>query len=78
VTAVDISLLIEQLSKSPLIEQLGQQGRHDLTDAALNARRRMTAIALDGLRAPATRPLPGSPPTPRLFTERWERPATRR
>jgi AcrR family transcriptional regulator len=73
VTAVDISLLIEQLSKSPLLEQLGQQGRGELLETAMNARRRVTAIALDGLRAPASTPLPGSPPPMELFTERWEK-----
>lgn len=90
VTAVDISLLIEHLSRSPLLEQLAQQGRDDLTEAAVNARRRITAIAVDGLRAPqAPRPpgtrLPGPPPTLALFTDRWEplpeppaRPATAR
>jgi AcrR family transcriptional regulator len=70
-TAVDISLLIEQLSRSPLVEQLQRQGRADLTEAALNARNRLVAIALDGLRAPAPAPLPGSAPSDLLFTERW-------
>lgn len=76
VTAVDISLLIEQLSKSPLLEQLRTQGRDDLTEAATNARRRINAVVLDGLRAgTATGPLPGSPPPMELFTERWAPPA---
>ncbi|HEY9413028.1 MAG TPA: TetR/AcrR family transcriptional regulator [Jiangellaceae bacterium] len=73
-TAIDLSLLIEQLSKSPLVEQLTSQGHDDLAEAALNARRRLTAIALDGLRAPAWRPLPGAPPTGDLFTQRWATP----
>src|SRR6266487_818221 len=38
-TAIDLSLLIEQLSKSPLLEQLQRQGRHDLIEAATKARR---------------------------------------
>ncbi|MBB3725651.1 TetR/AcrR family transcriptional regulator [Nonomuraea dietziae] len=71
VTAMDISLLIEQLGKSPLIEQLDRQGRTDLADAARNARRRMIAIALDGLR-PGHPPLPGTAPAPALLAERWE------
>jgi AcrR family transcriptional regulator len=70
VTPVDVSLLIEQLGKSPLIEQLQQQGRTDLLDAARNAMRRVVAIAIDGLRS-GDRPLPGSPPSSDLFTERW-------
>ncbi|MEJ3654773.1 helix-turn-helix domain-containing protein [Actinomycetes bacterium KLBMP 9759] len=74
VTAVDLELLIEQLTKSPLVDQLNRQGRTDLADAARNARARITAIALDGLRAPAPHPLPGHPPGYELFTERW-RPA---
>jgi AcrR family transcriptional regulator len=70
-TAVDISLLIEQLGRSPLVEQLQRQGRTDLTEAALNARRRLVAIALDGLRTTAGGPLPGSAPSDLLFTARW-------
>jgi AcrR family transcriptional regulator len=72
VTPVDLALLIEQLSKSPLLEQLERQGRADLAEAAMDARRRIGAIALDGLRAMAAGPLPGSAPTERLITERWE------
>lgn len=74
-TAVDVSLLVEQLSRSPLLEQLAQQGRDHLTEQARTARRRLVAIALDGLRAPRPAgrpPLPGPPPTLALFTERWE------
>lgn len=74
VTAIDIELLIEQLAKSPLLEQLKKQGRTDLTDAALNARARINAIALDGLRATASPPLPGEPPGSELFSERWAHP----
>jgi AcrR family transcriptional regulator len=70
-TAVDISLLIEQLSTSPLLEHLQRQGRTDLTEAARNARKRLVAIALDGLRTTAGGPLPGSAPSNLLFTERW-------
>lgn len=74
VTTVDISLLIEQLGKSPLMEQLAKQQRTDLTDAALAARARIIAIMLDGLRAGARERLPGGPPGYELFAERWSRP----
>ena len=55
VTAPDISLLIEQLGRSPLLDQLRRQGRADLLPAAEAARRRVVAIAVAGLRprAPA-------------------------
>jgi AcrR family transcriptional regulator len=71
VGAVDIALLIEQLGRSPLVEQLTKQGRADLVDAAEHARRRIIAIALDGLRAPAPAPLPDPRPGWELFSERW-------
>lgn len=71
-TAVDVSLLIEQLGRSPLLDQVRAQGRADLVDEAVRARRRIVAIALDGLRAGPDRVLPGEPPSLRLFTERWE------
>jgi AcrR family transcriptional regulator len=71
VGAVDIALLIEQLGRSPLVEQLTEQDRTDLVDAAKHARRRIIAIALDGLRAPAPAPLPDPQPGWELFSERW-------
>jgi AcrR family transcriptional regulator len=71
VTPVDISLLIEQLGTSPLLDQLRKQGRDDLIEAAADARKRIIAIAVDGLSAIHGRPLPGHPPTDQLFTERW-------
>jgi len=71
VSPVDISLLIEQLGRSPVLDQLRTQGRDDLVEAATDARRRIIAIALDGLRAVHVKPLPGPPPSDRLFTERW-------
>ncbi len=73
VTPVDISLLIEQLGTSPVLEQVRRAGRSDLIDAAGSARTRLITIALDGLRTVHTRPLPGQPPSDRLFTERWTR-----
>jgi hypothetical protein len=48
------------------------QGRDDLVDEAVRARRRIIAIALDGLRAGPGRALPGEPPNLRLFTDRWD------
>ncbi|HEX5596946.1 MAG TPA: helix-turn-helix domain-containing protein [Micromonosporaceae bacterium] len=70
-TAVDIMLLIEQLGRSPLLEQLRLQGRTDLLADAHSARRRIIAVALDGLhRAPQTA-LPGEPPSPDLMEARW-------
>jgi AcrR family transcriptional regulator len=71
VNAVDIALLIEQLGRSPLIEQLNRQGRDELLAAAHHARRRIIAVALDGLRAPAPAPLDDPRPGWELFTERW-------
>jgi len=74
-TRTDLHLLIEQLGKSPMIDQLRQQDRTELVDAATQARARINAIALDGLRAGARRPLPGGPPDPALLSIRWERSA---
>lgn len=71
-TVIDVELLIEQLGKSPLIEQLAKQGRTDLAEAAAAARARITAIALDGLRAADNPKLPGEAPGYELFTERWK------
>ncbi|MFF4986115.1 TetR/AcrR family transcriptional regulator [Streptosporangium saharense] len=73
VTTVDISLLIEQLGRFPAADQLRKQGRDDLLPGAAEARRRLIAIALDGLRA-GHPPLPGSPPDNELFTGRWTNP----
>lgn len=71
---VDVTLLIEQLGRSPLVDQLTKQRRTELLDAARTARRRLIAIALDGLRpAPPSQQLPGPIPEWRLFTERWTR-----
>lgn len=68
---VDISLLIEQLGRSPVLDQLRTRGRDDLIEEATMARRRIIGIALDGLRAGHPEPLPGHQPGDRLFTERW-------
>lgn len=71
VCAVDVALFIEQLGRSPLVEQLTRQGRTDLVDAAKHARTRLIAMSLDGLRAPAPAPLPDPQPGWELFSERW-------
>ncbi|NRQ33699.1 TetR/AcrR family transcriptional regulator [Nonomuraea sp. NN258] len=70
VTAVDIALLVEQFGRSPAVDQVRKQGRDDLLPAANQARVRLVAIALDGLR-PGNEPLPGSPPGAEIFTGRW-------
>ncbi len=61
VTSLDITSLIVQLSKRDQLE---------LTEAERNARTRVIAIALDGLRAGQGGPLPGYPPGDDLFAER--------
>jgi AcrR family transcriptional regulator len=76
VTSVDIALLIEQLGRSPLVEQLANQGRTDRLDAAQHARTRIIAVALDGLRPPAPAPLPDPQPGWELFSDRWTPPNT--
>jgi len=47
VAVIDVALLIEQLGRSPLVEQLTKQGHVDLLDVARHARRRLVAIAID-------------------------------
>ncbi|MFI6482896.1 TetR/AcrR family transcriptional regulator [Nonomuraea sp. NPDC050663] len=74
VTTVDIALLIEQLGRSPVVDQLRKQGREELLPAATGARRRLIAIALDGLR-PGHEPLPEETPGEELFSGRWSREA---
>jgi hypothetical protein len=71
VNAVDITLLIEQLGRSPLVELVTKQGRSELLDAAEHARRRIVGVALDGLRAPAPAPLPDPAPGWELLAKRW-------
>ncbi|HET9609168.1 MAG TPA: TetR family transcriptional regulator [Acidimicrobiales bacterium] len=73
VTPVDVTLLVEQLGRSPLVDQIRKQGRDDLLPAAEAARRRVIAVAVDGLRAGHPAPLPGAPPPLSLFSERWVR-----
>lgn len=60
-TATDILLLIEQLGRSPLVEQAQEPGDAELTAQARAARRRMIALALGGLAAEPRDDLPGPP-----------------
>ena len=71
VGAVDIALLIEQLGRSPLVEQVTKQGHTDLLESAQHARHRIITIALDGLRAPAATPQPSPQPGWELLSRRW-------
>ncbi|MEV1131883.1 helix-turn-helix domain-containing protein [Agromyces sp. NPDC049794] len=71
ITPVDLELLIEQLSRSPLLEQLKRQGRDDLSAAAVAARSRTIAIAVDGLKVGKRTDLPGESAGYELFWERW-------
>jgi len=65
VTALDVNWLIEQFSRrAPDPVDPGEER---------NVRSRLLTIALDGLRArPGTRPLPGHPPSPDHYANRWE------
>ncbi|MCY1141458.1 hypothetical protein OWR29_25970 [Actinoplanes sp. Pm04-4] len=72
-TRTDLHLPIEQLGKSPMIDQLRRQGRDDLVGMATQARARINAIALDGLRAGAPRSLPYEPSDDALLPGRCER-----
>jgi AcrR family transcriptional regulator len=64
VTPLDINWLIEQFSRrAPDPADPGEER---------NVRDRLLAVALDGLRARAgTRPLPGRPPSPGHYADRW-------
>jgi hypothetical protein len=64
VTVLDIAWLIETLGKSGPAEP----GSEDEV-----IRQRLTAIAIDGLRAPATGRLPGKPPSTSHYERRWAR-----
>jgi AcrR family transcriptional regulator len=63
VSTLDISLLIEQFSRRSATMPAEEEG---------NARGRLLAIALDGLRAPGTAPLPGRPPSRAAYVGRWD------
>ncbi|MCK2217969.1 TetR/AcrR family transcriptional regulator [Actinomadura sp. ATCC 31491] len=64
VTALDVSLLIEQFSRPA-------PGAPDATHEQV--KQRLLAIALDGLRAPGRTELPGEPPSPEWYEGRWAR-----
>lgn len=62
VTSLDIALLIEQFSRRSSTEHADEED---------NTRRRLMAIALDGLRARDAGPLPGRPPDQARYEARW-------
>lgn len=66
VTALDITWLIEQFSRRPPDPVDPDEER--------SVRSRLVAIALDGLRAPGSEPLPGRPPSRRRYVARWAPP----
>lgn len=63
VTPLDISLLIEQFSRRSTTLPAAEED---------NARERLLAIALDGLRASNADPLPGRPPSRAAYVRRWD------
>ncbi|MER7505745.1 helix-turn-helix domain-containing protein [Nonomuraea pusilla] len=65
VTALDVSLLIEQFSR-PAPGPDSDEQRH--------VRQRLLTIALDGLRAPGATPLPGPAPSATWYEGRWGTP----
>ncbi|KYB45458.1 hypothetical protein AB664_07755 [Brucella anthropi] len=74
ITAVDIALLLEQIGKRSLVEQFEALGHNDWLDDARNARDRLVAIALNGLR-PGPGALPHSAPSDDLLSRRWNDPS---
>jgi len=65
-TTIDVFLVIEQFSRRPPVPTA-----HDA-----NARERLVALVLDGLKARpenVTSPLPGDPPSPDRYTELWRK-----
>jgi AcrR family transcriptional regulator len=65
VTATDIAWLIEQFSRRAP-DPIGK-------NEEASVRVRLLGIALDGLRAPGSRPLPGRPLSPTRYEARWQR-----
>jgi AcrR family transcriptional regulator len=63
VTALDVALLIEQFSRRSATLPAGEDD---------NARERLLAIALDGLRTIGAEPLPGHPPSRAAYVGRWD------
>jgi AcrR family transcriptional regulator len=66
VTTLDVSLLIEQFSRRSTTMPAAEED---------NARERLLAIALDGLRASHAEPLPGRPPSRSAYAGRWRDPS---
>jgi AcrR family transcriptional regulator len=66
VTALDIAWLIESF---------GRPGPAAPGTPEHAVRQRLLAITLDGLRCPGPEPLPGPPPSARLYEQRWAHPA---
>ena len=71
VTALDIALLIESLSR----RAPGASGSAAPAEAdeERNAQARLLTVAFDGLRAPGATPLPGRAPSASRYTGRWSR-----
>ena len=66
VTTFDVVLVVEQFSRRPPVS----------TDQDSNARERLVAIVLDGLKArpdTADSPLPGHPPTADRYAQLWNK-----
>jgi hypothetical protein len=69
VTPLDITWLIEQFSRRAPDPVDPEEER--------NARSRLVAVALDGLRAHRAEPLPGRPPSRERYVKRWSRTSER-
>jgi hypothetical protein len=67
VTPLDISYLIEAFSRRPPAPGA------TYADEERIVRDRLLTIALDGLRAGGTTPLPGRPPAQASYVGRWDR-----
>lgn len=75
ITAEDVLLLIEQYARSPLVDQVADLADPDLLEAARGMRRRLVAIALNGLRqCSQSDPLPEPAPSSALLSARWSGP----
>jgi AcrR family transcriptional regulator len=69
VTALDISWMIEQFARTA--------PPADANDGDRNVQQRLLAIAIDGLYATGTHPLPGHPPATQHYEQRWQPPPAR-
>jgi hypothetical protein len=70
VIAVDLALLIEQVARSPVLEQLNKQGRTDLIGAAITCTVTDHRNRPRRASCPRTPPTAGIPPGHELFSER--------